>query len=132
MTPNLFIMKKKIRKQRVARTMNAGTMTSSAFFQWLRQILRRSSMYWKPIAQVRQEARVPYIGTNKRRKYSYICSECHKEWPLTSIHVHHKIECGSLSSFEDLSEFARKLFVEKEGLVVLCNKCHDAKHNKNA
>jgi len=123
-------MKKKIRKQRVPRTMNNGTMTQSAFFQWLRQVLRRSSMYWKPIAQVRKEAQVPYKGTNKRRKYSYVCSNCLREWDAKNIHVHHKIECGSLSSFDDLSEFARKLFVEKDQLCVLCNQCHDKIHKK--
>lgn len=128
-------MKKKTKRYRVPRTRNNGTMTEAQFFQWLRQVLRRSSMYWKPISQVRREAQVPYKGANKRRKYSYVCSKCHKEFPATSINVHHIIDCGSLSSFEDLASFAEKLFVEKEGLEVLCSKCHDKIHeddkNKN-
>lgn len=126
----LYTMKKKVKKIRVPRTHNGGTMTSAQFYQWLRQILRRASMCWVPVSQARKEAQVPYKGQNKRRKYSYVCSACKGEFSALTIHVHHKVECGALSSFDDLSGFARRLFVEKEGLVVLCNKCHDKLHGK--
>ena len=126
-----FVMKKRVKNPRVPRTRNNNSMTEAAFFQWLRQILRRASMYWKPISQVRKEAQVPYKGSNKRRRYSYICSKCLKEFPMSGIKVHHKIECEGLSSFADLSSFAEKLFCEKDGLEVLCSKCHDKTHGKN-
>lgn len=122
-------MKKKT-KIRVPRTRNNGTMTEAQFFQWLRQILRKSSMYWKPILQVRKDAQVPYKGSNAKRKYSYVCSGCHKEFANKDVNVHHKIECGTLSSFDDLSVFAKKLFVEKDELILLCSKCHDKMHGK--
>jgi len=120
----------KTRKGAAPKTRNSGTMTEAGFFQWLRQVLRKSSLYWKPISQVRKDAQVTYKGDNKRRKYSYICSDCKKEYPATEINVHHKIECGSLKSFDDLSGFVERLFVEKEGLVVLCKKCHNKEHGK--
>lgn len=123
-------MKKKIKKFRVPRTRNNNTMTDAMFFQWLRQILRRASMYWKPIAQARKEAQVPYKGPNKRRKYSYVCADCHGEFAANKVTVHHKDECGQLNSFADLAIFAEKLFCEKDGLVVLCSKCHDIRHGK--
>jgi hypothetical protein len=123
-------MKKKVKKFRVARTRNGNTMTESMFFQWLRQKLRRASMYWKPISQARKEAQVLYKGPNKRRKYSYVCTECHHEFPIQEVKVHHKIDCGSLNSFADLSSFAERLFCEKEGLIVLCSKCHNKIHGK--
>jgi hypothetical protein len=129
-SPNLFIMKKKIRKQRVPRTRNNNTMTEAQFFQWLRQILRRASMYWKPVSQVRKEAQVPYKGPNKRRRYSYVCADCGKEFSATGVNIHHKLDAGTLSSFADLSGFAERLFVEKEGLICLCPKCHDKRHGK--
>lgn len=88
-------------------------------------------MYWKPIAQVRKEAQVLYKGPNKRRKFSYICSECRREVDGKSIHIHHKIDCGSLRSFADLSEFAERLFCEKDLLSAICNTCHDKIHGKN-
>jgi len=125
--------KKAVRKPRAnaaPKTRNNGTMTDVQFFQWIRQILRKSSIYWKPISQVRKEAQVLYKGPNKRRKYSYICSSCKKEYPATEINVHHKIECGSLKSFEDLPGFVERLFCEKESLCVLCKTCHDKEHEK--
>jgi 5-methylcytosine-specific restriction endonuclease McrA len=115
---------------RVPKIMNAGTMTQSAFFQWLRHVLRKASVTWKPIAEVRREARIPYKGKDKRRKYMYICANCGKEFKAEDTNVHHVVECGSLNSFNDLPSFVEKLFVEKAGLVLLCNKCHNAIHNK--
>ena len=61
--------KKKVVRSKTPKTRNAGTMTEVQFFQWIRQVLRKSSIYWKPISQVRKEAQVPYKGANKRRKY---------------------------------------------------------------
>lgn len=122
--------KRKSSKPRVARPRNAGTMTEVQFFQWIRQVLRKASIYWKPISQVRKEAQVAYKGPNKRRKYSYVCSSCNKEYPSTEINVHHVIECGSLKSFDDLPGFVERLFCEKEFLSVLCKNCHDKKHEK--
>lgn len=125
-----FSTAQKPRKGTTPKTRNAGTMTEVQFFQWIRQVLRKASIYWKPISQVRKEAQVPYKGNNKRRKYSYICSECGKEYPSTEINVHHKIECGSLKTFDDLPGFVERLFTEKENLAVLCKKCHDKEHKK--
>ena len=120
----------KPRKGSLPKTRNAGTMSEVQFFQWIRQVLRKASIYWKPISQVRKEAQVTYKGPNKRRKYSYICSSCNKENPSTEINVHHKIECGSLKTFDDLPGFVERLFCEKELLSVLCKNCHDAEHKK--
>ena len=124
-------VKKRVSKPRVPRTRNNNTMTDYAFFGWIRQVLRRASMYWKPIAQVRKEAQVPYHGTNTRRKYSYVCNDCKGEFAGKSINVHHNFEVGTLTCFEDLPAFVENLFCEKEFLVVLCTECHDKRHNKN-
>jgi capsule polysaccharide export protein KpsC/LpsZ len=109
---------------------NSGTMTTSQFFGMIRSALRKASIYWKPITQVKNESRVPYKGDNKKRKYSYICNKCKKEYSSLEVNVHHIIDCGSLKSFEDLPQFVKNLFVEKEGLIVLCKKCHSKEHNK--
>jgi hypothetical protein len=61
--------KKKAARKKVDKPRNAGTMSEVQFFQWIRQVLRKASIYWKPISQVRKEAQVPYKGPNKRRKY---------------------------------------------------------------
>lgn len=123
--------KKATRVSKVPKPRNNGSMSEAAFFGWLREKLRRASMYWKPISVVKKEAQVPYVGENKRRKFSYVCSECKELFSDKEIVVHHIVECGSLKSFEDLPGFAERLFVEKEGLAVLCKGCHDKTHNKN-
>jgi hypothetical protein len=123
-------VKKVVLNPKVPRTRNNATMTESAFFSWLRERLRKSSMYWKPINVVKKEAQVPYKGDNKRRKFSYVCDQCKGEFSDKEVVVHHKVECGSLKSFDDLSGFAERLFVEKDGLVLICKECHTKIHSK--
>lgn len=113
------------------KTRNNGTMTEAAFFSWLRSKLRRMSMFWKPIQEVKKAAKRPYVGPNKRRKVSYECGECGGLFSDKECAVHHKIEAGSLKSFKDLEGFCERLFIEKEGLILLCHECHDKQHNKN-
>jgi hypothetical protein len=47
--------------------------------------------------------------------------------------VDHIVECGSLRRFEDLPGFTERLFCEKEGLQILCRRCHGEKrkHKKD-
>jgi len=107
------------------KTRNNGSMTEAAYFSWIRSGLRKMSMRgWKPIAQVRQEARRPYTGPNKRLKYEYKCAICKEYFPDKEIHVDHICAAGSLKSAKDLEGFVERLFCEKDGLRVLCKPCH--------
>ena len=106
---------------------NNGTMTEAAFFGMIRSHLRRLSMRWKPIAEAKKKARIKYIGDNRRRKWSYRCANCKGLFADNEIAVDHIIPCGSLKSFSDLSSFAERMFVEVDGLQVLCNGCHNKK-----
>lgn len=124
--------KKAAKKSRevVDKPYNAGTMSSSAFFGWLRSRLRKMSQAWKPIQEVRKAAKIPYIGENKRRKFSYVCSKCGLAYSDKEVAVHHLFPCGSLKSFSDLSTFAEKLFVEADKLILLCHQCHSKEHEE--
>jgi len=114
-------------KPRVARPRNAGTMTESAFWSFIRSALRHKSMYWKPISQCKLEARRLYKGPIKRQKYEYLCASCNKWFPEKKINVDHMVPAGSLSCAADLPGFVERLFCEKEHLQVLCESCHDSK-----
>ena len=46
-----------VRKPRVPRTRNAGTMTEAAFWSMIRSALRQKSRWWKPIAECKKLAR---------------------------------------------------------------------------
>lgn len=115
------------RKSRVPKTRNAGTMTESAFWSFIRSALRQKSRWWKPITECKQKARRPYKGPNKRQKYEYQCNQCKNWFPEKKINVDHIVQAGSLNSAADLPGFVERLFCEQEGLQVLCEVCHDKK-----
>ncbi len=118
----------KIKKAKVEKPFNAGTMTSAAFWGWIRSALRKKSVMWKPILKVKNDAKIPYIGPNTRRRFSYLCNGCGLAFASTEVSVHHKIECGSLTKASDLPAFVTNLFCEEDGLELLCTKCHSNKH----
>jgi len=123
-------MKKKTRKPRkpkVPRPRNAGTMTESAFWSFIRSALRQKSRWWKPILQAKLAARREYKGPNKRQKFEYQCATCNTWFPEKKINVDHIQPAGSLNCAADLPGFVERLFCEIDNLQVLCEKCHDVK-----
>jgi 5-methylcytosine-specific restriction endonuclease McrA len=106
---------------------NAGTMTESSFWSFIRSSLRQKSRWWKPVLQCKELAKRPYQGPNKKQKYEYQCNSC-KEWHLgKNVNVDHIIPAGSLQSGKDLEGFVERLFCEVDNLQVLCINCHDRK-----
>lgn len=107
-----------------------GTMTNSAFFSMLRSALRNKSRWFLSVNKARERVKVPYIGSNKKKKWVYKCEGCFKLFDAKSINVHHLQECGTLKSFEDLPEFTKRLFCNSDELICLCENCHNKIHNK--
>ena len=119
--------KRKPPKPRVARPRNAGTMTESAFWSFIRSALRQKSRFWKPITQCKMKARRAYKGPSKRQKFEYQCKEC-KEWfPDKKINVDHIHPAGSLRCANDLPGFVERLFCEIDNLQCICESCHNVK-----
>jgi len=124
------MVKKKIAKPRkgaAPKTRNAGTMTDSAFWSFIRSALRQKSRFWKPITQCKMKARRAYKGPLKRQKFEYQCAECLSWFPDKKINVDHIKPAGSLRSSSDLGEFIERLFCEIDNLQVLCTECHNVK-----
>lgn len=121
--------KRKPRKPKVLvpKPRNAGTMTESAFWSFIRSALRQKSRWWKPILQCKLAARRAYKGPNKRQKFEYQCAICEKWFQEKKINVDHIIPAGSLNCAADLPGFVERLFCEQDNLQVLCEKCHDEK-----
>lgn len=109
------------------KSFNNGTMTKAAFFGMIRSALRRQSIYWKPIAQAKINARKEYKGANKRQKWGYECNICKNNFKSNEVVVDHIIPAGALKDFSDLENFIKNLFCETDNLQVLCNDCHDKK-----
>lgn len=106
---------------------NAGTMTESAFWSFIRSALRQKSRWWKPITQCKMKSRRPYKGPNKRQKFEYQCKQCLKWFPDKKVNVDHIIPAGTLKCAQDLPGFVERLFCEVGNLQVLCTTCHDKK-----
>lgn len=126
--------KKKVVKSRVEKPYNSGTLSKAGFWSMIRSSLRQTSRWWKPIAECKTNARRKNISSNKALKWQYQCNSC-KEWFTDKeVIVDHIIEAGTLTKKEDVGDFIERLFCEKEGFQVLCNKrldgaesCHKIK-----
>jgi len=116
-----------VKRSRVAKTRNSGTMSESAFWSFIRSALRNKSRWWKPITECKNKARRPYTGSNKRQKFEYQCNECKGWYPDKQINVDHIIPAGTLTCSTDLPGFIERLFCETDNLQVLCTVCHDRK-----
>lgn len=112
---------------RVPKTRNAGTMTESAFWGWIRSSLRQRSRFWKPINKAKDLAKRKYTGPNKRQKFEYQCNACKDWFKGDEVQVDHIKEVGTLTCAGDLPAFIDGLFCEIEGLQVLCSECHNKK-----
>ena len=119
--------KKKSVRKKVDKPRNAGTMTESAFWSFIRSGLRQKSRWWKPITQCKMSSRRTYKGPNKRQKFEYQCNSCKAWFPEKQINVDHIKPAGSLNCKEDLAGFVERLFCELDNLQVLCESCHDVK-----
>ena len=116
--------------KKVIKTSNAGTMSESAFWGFIRSALRQKSRWWKPITQCKQNAKRPYKGVNKRQKFEYQCNKCKKWFPDKQINIDHILPAGELNKADDLPGFVERLFVEESGLQCLCQNCHNIKTNE--
>lgn len=76
-------------------------------------------MRWKPPSELYKENKITVKG--KRHRFEYKCASCGRQFKKSDTQADHVIPSGSLRSFEDLSGFAERLFVEKEGYQILCN-----------
>ena len=121
--------KKKTTKSRVEKLRNHFTLSEAGFWSLIRSNLRNASRWWKPIAECKKLAKRAYKGKNKSQKWEYQCAHC-KEWFMEKeIAVDHIVEAGSLTCGDDLKGFVERLFVETDGLQVLCNKRKDGKES---
>jgi len=109
------------------KTRNAGSLTESAFWSFIRSALRQKSRFWKPITQCKMKARRTYKGPLKRQKFEYQCKECSNWFPDKKINVDHITPAGTLRCANDLPGFVERLFCEVDNLQVLCETCHNKK-----
>ena len=101
--------------------------TESRYWAFIRSALRMAWSKYPVKFQVLADARRPSKSKNKKLKWEFQCATCNKWYPQKEIAVDHIVACGTLSSYNDLPVFVRRLFCKKEELQVLCDKCHNKK-----
>ena len=118
-------------------------ITEAAFFGKIRSMLRKEWRHSQPYRDALRRAKVSFEGTG-RRKFSMRCEQCSIEYALgeriivgktkqgkdkdaLAYQVDHKIDAGTLKTFDDLSGFAERLFCSPDELQVLCWHCHHKK-----
>ena len=118
------------RRTDIERPRNGGLWTEARYFQFIRTALRKASSRWGPRFEALKEARIEQKINVKtgRLAWHFKCSECSNLYPAKEVQVDHITEVGSLKCFDDLGEWAERLFCEKSGLRVLCEKCHNIRH----
>lgn len=117
--------KKQPKRIVVERTHNAGTLTESQFFSKIRSALRSAFRYWKPMQIALEAASRKSQSKNKRLKKEYQCNNCKQWFPRKEVEIHHIIPCGSLSNYDDIVPFIKRLAAEgAESYAILCKACH--------
>lgn len=111
---------------RVDRPRAGGEWTEAAFWGFLRSGFRQMSRRWPPVVrQALHAARRPYDGPNTRQKWEYGCACCGDWFMGKEVAVDHVEALGPLKSWADVVGFLQRLFVEVDGLRVVCHVCHD-------
>lgn len=117
---------------KLTKTRNAGKWTESEYFSRVRSALRRVFRYWIPMQKALELASRPSQSDNKRLKKEYQCAKCKKWRKRNDMQIDHKVECGSLKTYDDIVPFLQRLTVEDiNAYQILCkNTCHKQKTKK--
>jgi hypothetical protein len=120
-----------VKRSRVAKTRNSGTLTESQYFSKIRSALRNAFRYWKPMQVALEKASRPSQSENKKLKKEYQCNKCKKWFKRADVQIDHIEECGSLLSYDDIVPFLKRLTVEDvNAYQILCKQHHKEKTSK--
>lgn len=121
--------RKKPKTTRVPRTRAGGEWTEARYWTFIRTTLRSGARRYPPIVRqalgAARERYRPQPGESPtRRKWVYRCAICDQLKFRDQVEVDHIEPCGSCRSYEEVGEFARRMFCEPDGLRILCKSCH--------
>ena len=97
-------------------------MTEAQFKAFIVSALRKQSLRWKPINEIKKKARIC------RGKYK--CELCGKLVSTKDGAVDHINPVVPITGFDGWDTFINNMFCEEDGLQFICNDCHDIKTKK--
>lgn len=134
-TKKVKVYKKKttVKKVKVPRTRNMNTLTESEYFSRIRSALRNAFKWWLPMKEALRRASRPSENTaNKRLKTEYQCNKCKHWFARKLVEIDHIEAAGSLSCYDDIVPFIKRLTVEEiSKYQILCKPCHKVKTMKD-
>lgn len=109
---------------------NGGLWTEAKFRSFVISALRAASRRWPVKWAVLKAALVGKSVNTKTGKFAqhYRCSHCRANFPAADVvvdHIHPVID--TMKGFTTWDEYVERMFVEAEGLQVLCKGCHKEK-----
>lgn len=113
-------------------TFNNGQWTEARFHAFIKNGLRSLSMRWPPKYQVKKEAqrgRGKYLCAGFRRRNHIVGSSFRAGGRrVNNVFVDH-IEpvINPQTGWQSWDEVVKRMFVDSDGLQVLCKECHDRK-----
>jgi hypothetical protein len=117
------------RASRVPLVRNGGAWSEAKYWGTLRSHLRRAFRFWKPAVAALHAARIASKGP-RGRKWLFLCADCKKLFPRKGVQIDHVEPCGTLTSFDHLPDFIRRLTPEDpNAYAVRCTACHQKKTN---
>lgn len=113
-----------------ALTRAGGKWSEGDFNSFIRSNLRRTSQKWPPISACLKNARV--------ERGLYLCNGCKEIVPASivnekgrrvkNVHVDHIVPVVDPAvGFESWDRWVERMFVEEDGLQLLCSECHSKK-----
>lgn len=113
----------------------ANSMTEAAFRSYLMNMLRKKSLYWKPMAAAKRAARCGSLPNPKtgRPNIAVKCNICAVKLLEKECKLDHLEPVIPLEGFTgdnlvcgyDWGVVIKRMFVEADGYQVICKKCHD-------
>ena len=113
---------------------NNNRWTEARFKAFIKGQLRSATRKWGPIQEVKKNARVG--------RGLYLCNGCKNHVPVTlppltgskripNVFVDHILPVIDPSTgFTDWDSVIERMFVEQDGLQILCKDCHDKKTSR--
>lgn len=121
---------KSTKKKSPSSSRNAGQWTEAKFRSFVISALRAASRRWPVKWAVLKAALVGKTVNKKTGKIAqhYKCNTCNANFPAADVVVDHiNPVVDTMKGFTTWDEYVERMFVEADGLQVLCKPCHKDK-----
>jgi 5-methylcytosine-specific restriction endonuclease McrA len=113
-----------------SKSRNGGQWTEARFRSFVISALRAASRRWPVKWTVLKDALVGKTVNAKTGKLAqhYKCNKCKANFPAADVVVDHiSPVVDTMDGFKTWDEYVERMFVEADGLQVLCKPCHSEK-----